>query len=443
MSTVIEQGATRWVTPADYLPAPSRTYVPQKVDIKGPSVTDRPNADPRYPRDKKSKFSRNTGKRTIGSDARDARIAFRNVARKNREALKRGFGTGLRDRAFPPLPGRLPIWHRFLRFPLLDTMSWVDEWVGPNEATWPDNFVPSGWVVQHACVPPGRPNAFRTQQNCGTSVNCLGGQSGNGRSLPVYISAGEKRFTLITNTTTGTGFLRYQNNKWFIRSPCTVQTGPIYTGIDHVVHAQHPARNPNFHRRMPSVRPHNPLAAPRFRVPRLPRTRVRSDPKTRLRTETETQPGQMLAPPTNRARARAYAPGRTPQNVIPIGRQPPPKRDKERKVISRSAALRIAIFKGLDNISEASEIVTAFYDALPAKVREKWDRKDRGLIDQAGQYGIEGADWKLQALWYNWHKVDFQKALTNVAVNNLEDKLYGEAYRAREKLRPRNWSHIG
>lgn len=309
--------------------------------------------------------------------------------------------------------------------------------------------------MQHACNPPGNPNAFRTQQNCGTSVNCLAGQSGNGRSLPVYIEPGERRFTLITNTTTGNGFLRYQNNKWFIRSPCTsvATTTPIWTGNDHVAHAPHPALNPNYQRQLPSVPGHNPLAPPIIRLKTEPQIGHSAKPGAKpgldptVEGATDPQTGLASAPPTV-GRAREWVPGRSPRNHRPRGRRQPRRRERERKTLPRSAAIRIALLRGLDMISEASELVDALYEALPEATKRRWEGKakwfeydnvgdysdDRGLLDNAGQYGILGADWKLQALYHNWHKVDLDKAFENIAVNSFEDALYGRAFGGASKI---------
>lgn len=99
-------------------------------------------------------------------------------------------------------------------------------------------------------------------------------------------------------------------------------------------------------------------------------------------------------------------------------------------------------------ISEASELVDALYEALPEATKRRWEGKakwfeydnvgdysdDRGLLDNAGQYGILGADWKLQALYHNWHKVDLDKAFENIAVNSFEDALYGRAFGGASKI---------
>lgn len=118
-------------------------------------------------------------------------------------------------------------------------------------------------------------------------------------------------------------------------------------------------------------------------------------------------------------------------NPEPHQRRPPGQGEKENKVISRSKAISIAIFRALDTISESAELVNAVYEALPEDVRKRWEkgRDPRGLLDSAGQYGIDGADWKLQALWHNWHRVDTVAAVENIAKNLGEDKLYGSVYK--------------
>lgn len=108
-------------------------------------------------------------------------------------------------------------------------------------------------------------------------------------------------------------------------------------------------------------------------------------------------------------------------------RKPPGRGVKEGKVLSRSAKIMIGIFKALDTVSEYSELVDAFYQSLPEDVRKRWEkgRDPRGLLDSAGQYGIDGADWKLQALWYNWDKIDGPQVFKNIVANEYQDKILG------------------
>src|SRR3546814_8177011 len=88
--------------------------------------------------------------------------------------------------------------------------------------------------------------------------------------------------------------------------------------------------------------------------------------------------------------------------------------------MSTLARIGISIFKVLDSVSEAAEVVDALYEALPEDVKKRWGR-DRRPGDSFGQYGLEGADWKLEALYYNWSKVDSEQAVKNLVKNRSEE----------------------
>lgn len=140
----------------------------------------------------------------------------------------------------------------------------------------------------------------------------------------------------------------------------------------------------------------------------------------------ETQPDPQLAPDNPvPVKGRTIDPsGSYP--TVPRGRIPPRRRERERKVLSRSAKIGIVLFKILDKISESAEIVDAIYEALPEETRKKWgcNRSDFG-IDVAGQYGIDNADCKAKALYYNWDKVDWNTAVENIIKNEIQDKVLG------------------
>lgn len=105
----------------------------------------------------------------------------------------------------------------------------------------------------------------------------------------------------------------------------------------------------------------------------------------------------------------------------------------ERKFVPRSRAIMVALFNALDTISESAEIVDSFYEALPKSVRTRWEAKharpEQAFIDNAGQYGIDGADWKARALYYNWDKVDMDLAVRNIIKNAVEDRLLGDIHK--------------
>lgn len=105
-------------------------------------------------------------------------------------------------------------------------------------------------------------------------------------------------------------------------------------------------------------------------------------------------------------------------------RQPP--RGRTREPPKKRGAIR-TIFRILDILSESAEVVDCFYGTLPKATRRRWEkgRPNRGLLDQAGQYGIDGADWKMQALWHNSPDIDLGKALDCVAANQIEDAIVG------------------
>lgn len=124
----------------------------------------------------------------------------------------------------------------------------------------------------------------------------------------------------------------------------------------------------------------------------------------------------------------------------------PPKAGEREKKHKKGLKYLEGIFKILDDISEAAEFVDALYDSLPEDVRHEWEEKQgghwgyyngkwrwiipsRGLADTAGQYGLDGADWKGQALWHNWHKVDPELAMRKIIANWLQDRVIGDISR--------------
>lgn len=110
------------------------------------------------------------------------------------------------------------------------------------------------------------------------------------------------------------------------------------------------------------------------------------------------------------------------------GSKPPRKGDKEKKV--RSKNIGAVLFGILDAISENAEIIDSFYESLPDKVKDRWDcNRSAPFIDKAGQYGIDNADCKLQALYWNWNSIDAGTAIMNVAKNLTEDQIYGLLHR--------------
>lgn len=120
---------------------------------------------------------------------------------------------------------------------------------------------------------------------------------------------------------------------------------------------------------------------------------------------------------------------------IPHARIPPARGVRESKALSKLARFGIALAKVMDTVSESAEIIDAVYDALPQDVKDRWEK---GVSyeysvydgvrqgDNYGQYGIDGADWKVRAIYYNWRKVDIQQAARNIVKNHVSDKIIGK-----------------
>lgn len=193
-----------------------------------------------------------------------------------------------------------------------------------------------------------------------------------------------------------------------------------------------PPPNPNTERYMPvAPDPFAPYVPPRFQVgvgTAVPEPVPEPSPETAYGPDYQWDYQVGIQIP-----GRPGRPGNpTPPRVPPVTRDPPPKGEKQRKVLTRAAQVGIAVYKALDKFSEGAEVVDAVYDALPDDVKKRWKRPDR-VGDSFGQYGLEGADWKLRALYYNWHRLDVVQAVKNIIKNGLSDSVVGGMHRGLPK----------
>lgn len=111
----------------------------------------------------------------------------------------------------------------------------------------------------------------------------------------------------------------------------------------------------------------------------------------------------------------------------------PRPRQRETKVLSRTARMGIFLWKLMDNVSELTEIAAAFYKALPKSVRDRWDC---GSGVNIGQYGSDVNACMLKALWHNYNKIDPDTAFMNVAKNVAEDMTIGQFHKLLGQLLP-------
>lgn len=170
--------------------------------------------------------------------------------------------------------------------------------------------------------------------------------------------------------------------------------------------------------------------------------RAKSDPSRKFVSKPETPPEEQPLVAT----ARVMQPGYAPRFEKPAGRKPPGRRERQGKWLSPEKRFMIGLFKMLDFVSESCEIVDAMFEALPQYVQRRWKGKaqrwyekdaegsrakegSRGLLDSAGQYGIDGCEWKLQALYHNLTTLDPDKAFNNLANNIIQDFIHGKIHK--------------
>lgn len=228
--------------------------------------------------------------------------------------------------------------------------------------------------------------------------------------------------------------------------------------------------NSNDYKLHPRIARAKPYTSPRGFAPPVPEPEV--PPPYRIWTDVPIEPSPSPKPkgpgdggPPQDERKRI--PGVVPFDPVPLEpkpqpqplpegdtsppppdytRAPPSGKEKEGKALSKSKRVAIAAYRVMDRLSEGAEIVDAVYAALPADVRKRWEKgrpKSRGFVDQAGQYGIDGADWKAKAIYMNFHKLDIAQAWRNILQNELEDKAYGAAHASKDKLLKRGkWRNM-
>ncbi len=283
--------------------------------------------------------------------------------------------------------------------------------VHPSEAN--HESYPNYYLDGECTTPRGPPNTFVGGAWPSTNAStCLSGQAGTyydtfescriGRADPTTIGHNH-RYLLFGGVN-----YRYQHVLTYRRLP-RQKTARVVPGEMSF----HRGRNANS-QRFANLTP-QPLEAP------LP-----------VSTPVAVQQAVVVTVATGGARLPPQPP--SSQKLRAARSTPPPKGTKELK--SNAGKYGAAIARLLDRISEGSEVIDAIYKALPADVRKRWE-KGRDLDrqgDQAGQYGISGADWKIQAIWHNVLKIDANKALQNILLNEFSDKLYGAAHKAKSDL---------
>lgn len=112
--------------------------------------------------------------------------------------------------------------------------------------------------------------------------------------------------------------------------------------------------------------------------------------------------------------------------IPPVTRAPPTSGEKQRKILTRSAKVGIALYKALDAASELAEVVDCVWEGLPKAVQKRWKQcKVNRMGDSFGQYGPDQADCKLRAVYHNFDKVDVEAVIKCIIKNELQDRIIG------------------
>lgn len=396
---VTEQGATRRLQPLPEFPG----------SPKGPGLPRRRQPKPRRPE----------------FDPRSPPRPHRTPTKPYRpKPTPRPFPLPKRFPKGPFGPPWLPLVEPFLPFDPSNPDTWF-----PN----PNKFLPPAvrgpWRMYHDCgiyTQAITAHAFRSSACVSPNTwNCLSGQQG-GNPQPLGTDVGATTLRYSTGVW-NVGSTKIKNRVWYERD-CTPAALPD----------NHPGRYPN---------------PPRY-APPLP-VMVPPDPNITRGTPTPWEPFPTLElPPIELPDGFEFGPeGKTPIQpklpgpTRPPDREPPKKQSKSQQILS-------LIFAGLDSLSELGELVAVAYDAIDTKTRRAYEKQHlgghwayhngkwhwwldpklssyryRGFLDQAGQYGISGTDYKLPALMDMYMAIDTEKFFRGILANVTEDFLIGQIHK--------------
>lgn len=191
--------------------------------------------------------------------------------------------------------------------------------------------------------------------------------------------------------------------------------------------AANPALNPNDRRALNNARP--PKAERRPQEQPLTNYGGQTEVSTSTGVRTNRNPFVMVAP-------------RTQTEFFPVARPPGKEFASERKV---RAPLHFTkkIWDVLGATSEAGEVVDCAFKNLPKAVQKKAKKahKKKGDdfdFDSFGQYGTQGAEWKIYAVLAEFDNMDVEGFLKCVAENQVEDEIVGRMQGAKDAWKGSN-----
>lgn len=208
-----------------------------------------------------------------------------------------------------------------------------------------------------------------------------------------------------------------------------------------------PVRRPT-RRPTPNRRPHYPDRIPRPAPTEPPLTEPRRDPwfipfpeippladdDLGVEPSPETTPEPIPAPSPELVPSSnvEFLPGRKPRVRRGFHRlRRPGKRTREKKIFFGTSR-EYFVVRGINSATEYCDFVDALYDALPQEIRDRVEA-DRGKLPEwfHRSPGMNvPCHVKAQAVWENLNALDGHKALTNLALNQVIDFVFGRAGKA-------------
>ena len=289
-----------------------------------------------------------------------------------------------------------------------------------NQMMW----VTGPWYKTKSCGLPvgalGPPMAHRSLQPYPASTTCVTNQAQPPYPWTTAVPAnirGLLKMKHHTNTP-WTNFPRYASEEMWGRN-LTGVTHPPYIAIWPNARPQSP----------PYRRPLDPPAlmppVPWIAIPHMPK-----DPFTPPPPDDVKPPEP---PPTDKQ--IHYQPGSPDSLPIyqhlnpPARRNPPPPDTKEKKFSGAGDAIQEffkIISKGKEAITELDDLLDVFVKSLPKKIQDQLKKDNKGK-KYRWQYDRTTPQEKLQLIYDNFGKIDWNKFLEEFVENYIEDKVVGKS----------------
>lgn len=244
--------------------------------------------------------------------------------------------------------------------------------------------VPEGWTLHSDC---GVSGAFVLAQI--NSCNTAQGISTSGLAS-AFVRKGHS-----------SGGVHYRS-EW--RWTPSVQAGSRILRQANIYRWTRPGTPPNYPHTWHSV----PLVMPPVNLPNMP-------PEMYPPGQGSPNPN---APPVGKS---PHSQGGQPSSRPSPRRRPQPRRrnnknkSKEQKLkFNRGMKFILGILNGA---TEAKDLMVALFDALPEKVKDRYDVKDGKPITDVQ---------KAKALWENFDKVEWDDAIYNIVRENIEDLVWAK-----------------